>query len=169
MLLHTKKSLFKFCFSAALILLSASSAMANGKFYGQYSTPELVMGGKESKLSLTPSAPGKCITGLGSSDKSWLTYYPLGTDDNNTGIDVKILLDPDTIDRTGFIWVKSNYNPSQPYDTIYVRQPGTRCINPKQGSVGQQFFVAFMENGEQNLPGYLYLYASRRDPKHGQP
>jgi gliding motility-associated-like protein len=156
----------KFCFAISLLCLPLT-ATANGTLYGNKygkskSTP-LVVGGAGSKLTLTPSVQTS-LSGIESSDASWLKFSYLGASGVNSGLEVNIVADPDTADRSGYILVTSGYGRGS--DTIYVLQPGSRCVDPKQGSMGSDFFVAFIENGEQNISlgslyhVHLFLYAT---------
>jgi gliding motility-associated-like protein len=128
----------------------------------KYST--LVMGGVGSALTLNSNNYGKSIKSIGVSNGSppWFTYTIYGTMSNSDSMEVSILLDPDTVDRKGYIWMETRAEQGyQRTDTIYILQPGVRCIDPKQSNVGKSFFVAFMENEEISAnPTCLYLYAA---------
>jgi gliding motility-associated-like protein len=159
---------------AALLCLSLG-ATANGTLYGTKYTPNpktpLVVGGSGAELTLKPAlaANGRDFIGVDYSPNanSWLRYShygPTGGASNNSdSLTVTIVGDPlSGGERTGYVVVMTEDGMKNPhYDTIYVLQPGTWCMNPKLASVGNEFFVAFMENAEgAGADVKLYLYAT---------
>ncbi|MDR2813990.1 MAG: gliding motility-associated C-terminal domain-containing protein [Prevotellaceae bacterium] len=169
MFLHKTFFILKHGLTVLLVCI-AFGAAANGTLYGaKYcganATP-LVAGGIGSKLTLKPRLDKQMITEMGSYPEqgkpdSWLAYNPYGGVNDNDSIDVEIVANPDTVDRTGYIWLRSkNAAGTEALDTIYVFQPGVRCMDPKQGNTGSDFFVAFMRNAEASSVGQLYLYAT---------
>ncbi|GHT65745.1 hypothetical protein FACS189452_00430 [Bacteroidia bacterium] len=71
---------------------------------------------------------------------------------------ITVTANPDTITRIGYIYAE---NTNHRFDTITIIQPARRCVNPRLGSAGKNFLVAFMENISNNdANGKLFLYAT---------
>ena len=159
MLTHKNISSVKLFFSAALIFLSLGTS-ANGTVFGaQGKYAQLVMGGIGSTLTLTPAKAAN-ITGGFTRDPinsapgtRWLDYAVTTNGATIQKLVLTVCMDPDTATREGFLVVETN----QGVDTIYVTQPGTRCISPKQNNSGTEFYMGFMRNFE---PVQLFLYAT---------
>jgi gliding motility-associated-like protein len=166
---------FKLGCIAALLCLSLG-ATANGTLYGTKYTPHpkipLVVGGSGVALTLKPDtlANGRDLVSFSysSGTDSWVTFTHYGLagsgNVNSDSAVVTITADPlSTGARTGYVVVNTQRTGSvQCYDTIYLLQPGTWCMDPKLASVGNEFFVAFMENAEGSSSSTvkLYLYAT---------
>jgi gliding motility-associated-like protein len=169
---------------AALLCLSLG-ATANGDLYGTKYTPHpkvpLVVGGSGAELTLKPanSANGRDFVGFEyfPANPIWFTCTHYGisgntstpSNNNSDSLIVTITADPSGgVARTGWIVLQTQSGTTgsytQNYDTIYLLQPGTWCMDPKLASVGNEFFVAFMENAENgsgtNTAVNLHLYAT---------
>jgi hypothetical protein len=160
--------------------------MANGNIFADRFA-NLVMGGLGSQHNLTPTGTAIKLYSIDAynSDQNntlaaWLTGKYNMNGDYITSIDVIIEADPDTITRKGFLLIGTYIGTPSPivptYDTVYVTQPGVRCVDPKQENAGQEFFVAFMENVEDgrfsssssttdaSFATQLFLYATSDYP-----
>ena len=169
MLPHKKISLPKFCLLAALLCLSPGATAARGAAYPSYganTANTLVVGGAGTTITFAPKNPlpytfFEITGGMKSSDRSTfkteVTLEGVGT--------LTVLKDPGGSDRTG--WVVLEYRAGAGSsstaafsDTVYLVQPAEVCVDPKMGSKGADFFVAFMQNAEYTNGMSLNLYAT---------
>ncbi|MDR0413860.1 MAG: gliding motility-associated C-terminal domain-containing protein [Prevotellaceae bacterium] len=130
----------------------------------------LVAGGAEgSKLRIRMAYAGgvKAYAIDNSSCSSWTTHDKSKDkvkeegDDYSVEFEVKITAKADTVARMGYVVVGTSAGGSSMtcFDTIYILQPGERCVDPKQDNSGKDFRMGFMENSPSGKSS-LQLYAT---------
>ena len=160
-MLSYKKFLSIFYFFTLFFSLSLAAVAARGPVYPSYDY--LVVGGAGSTVTFTPVSPlpsGFDLQGIRSNDQSW---FNVGANTKGVGT-LTVEKNPDAEISHGWVAIEYKIGSAAYTDTIKLIQPMEKCIDPKKGSSGREFFVALMQNVDLNItktnPAHFQLYAT---------